>query len=86
MSFLVKESIPLCRLVAGDDVDSLEAEDKVLLFFLLEPEADPVEQVEAEPEERVEVQHHGVLFVECLVGGSLHLACLAEHPLILSFF
>ena len=62
MSFLVKESIPLCRLAAGDDVDSLEAEGKVLLFFLLEPEADPVEQVEAEPEEQV-----GCSIMECFL-------------------
>ena len=62
MSFLVKESVPLCRL-AGDAV---KAEDEVLLLFLLEPEA--------EPGERVEVPRRGVLRVDCCAGGSVRLA------------
>ena len=69
MSFLVKESVPLCHL-AGDT----EAEDEVLLLFLLEPEAEPVELVEAEPGERVEVPRRGVLRVDCCAGGSVRLA------------
>ena len=51
MSFIIKESVPLCCLAAGDHVDSLEAKDKVLLLFLLEPEAEPMIQAEVEPKE-----------------------------------
>ena len=80
MSFLVKESVPLWRLAAGE-----------------EPEAEPVELVETEPEERVAVARRGVLRVVCCAGGSKRLArvlrvdclaCLAERPLIVcvSFF
>ena len=69
MSFLVKESVPLCRL-AGD----AKAEDEVLLLPLLGPEAEPVELVEAEPGERVEVPRRGVLRVDCCAGGSVRLA------------
>ena len=72
MSFLVKESVPLCRL-AGDAV---KAENEVLLLFLLEPEAEPVELVEAEPGERVEVPRRGVLRVDCCAGGSVRLYSL----------
>ena len=72
MSFLVKESVPLCRL-AGDAV---EAEDEVLLLFLLGPEAEPVELVEAEPGEQVEEPRRGVLRVDRCAGGSVRLACV----------
>ena len=80
MSYLVKEFVPLCHLAAGDDFNSLEAEEEV--FFLLEPGAEPVEQVETELEEQVEVPQCGLLSRRFLI----HLACLPEPLLIVSYF
>ena len=42
ISFLVKESVPLCRLAAGDEVDALEGEGDLLVPLPLEREVGPV--------------------------------------------
>ena len=69
ISFLVRESVPLCLLVAGDEVESIEAEDDFLLLLPLGPEAEPVEAPCRElPEaEAVEAPCRELLRVVCLV-------------------